>query len=165
MDMVAELERLEQLHAAGRLSDEEFRSAKAAVLHAASGETRAGPAAAPQGSPAPGAVVSTPWPVLLHVSLLAGLIVPLGGFIVPIVLWNMKKDGEPELAPHATVVFNWMILSVLYFALSWLLVPLLVGIPLLWMLGVLALVLPIVGAVKAANGEVWPYPGAIAFWR
>ena len=34
----------------------------------------------------------------------------------------------------------------------------LVGIPLLMALGLVGIIFPIIGAIKAGNGEVWPYP-------
>ena len=41
----------------------------------------------------------------------------------------------------------------------------LIGIPLLVALAVAAIVFPVVGGVKANNGEVWPYPCSIAFFK
>ena len=178
MDLVAELERLDQLHSSGRLSDAEYASAKAAVLRAAaapSPEAGAPPPgdgaprdarADPGGSDAnpPAAARSVPWAAWLHLSLLSGLLVPYAGFIVPILIWNMKREQFPELEPHATVVFNWIASMILYSLLFFLLAFLVIGVPLLWLLGLLSVIFPIVGAIKAGDGEVWPYPGSIRFW-
>ena len=38
-----------------------------------------------------------------------------------------------------------------------------IGIPILFVLGILAVVFPIIGAIKAYNGELWEYPMAIRF--
>jgi len=40
-----------------------------------------------------------------------------------------------------------------------------IGIPLFMALVAVGIVFPIVGAVKANNGEVWPYPCSIAFFK
>jgi len=40
----------------------------------------------------------------------------------------------------------------------------LVGFILIWVLGLLALIFPIIGAIKANDGEVWPYPLSIRFF-
>jgi uncharacterized Tic20 family protein len=41
----------------------------------------------------------------------------------------------------------------------------LIGFPLLFAVLILSIVFPIIGAVKAANGELWPYPLSIAFMK
>ena len=180
MDLVAELERLDQLHSCGRLSDSEYASAKAAVLRAASSpqggasgpgrdehaahEAPSAPGSPPPAGAAPVAARSTSWASWLHLSLLSGLLIPYAGFIVPIVIWNVKRDELPELGPHASVVFNWIASLILYSLVFFLLAFVLIGLPLLWLLGLLSLIFPIVGAIKAGNGEVWSYPGSIRFW-
>ena len=40
----------------------------------------------------------------------------------------------------------------------------LIGIPLLILLGVLCVVFPIIGAIKANDGIAWPYPGSYRFF-
>jgi hypothetical protein len=40
-----------------------------------------------------------------------------------------------------------------------------IGIPLSMALVAVGIVFPIVGAVKANNGEVWPYPCSIGFFK
>lgn len=98
------------------------------------------------------------WAMILHLSQFSGYLVPLAGFVVPIVIWQMKKDELPGLDAHGRVVANWMISMVIYVAVSTLLILVLIGIPMLWALGVLAVVFPIVGAIKAGDGKVWNYP-------
>ena len=104
------------------------------------------------------------WSTLLHLSLLAGLIIPLGGLIVPIVIYILKKDEIPGLEPHWHVVINWMISAIIYAAISFILMILVIGIFMLWALGLLCLVFPIIGAIKANDGEVWKYPLSIEFF-
>jgi len=100
----------------------------------------------------------------LHLSLLAGYLIPFAGWIAPIVIWQVKKAEMPELDVHGRIAANWMVSLVIYAALSMLLVVVLVGIPLLWALGIIAVVFPIIGAIKASQGEVWRYPGSMSFF-
>jgi uncharacterized Tic20 family protein len=58
---------------------------------------------------------------------------------------------------------NWIISSAIYLAVGLLLIPLFIGIPILYLLGIAAVALPIIAAIKANNGEVWKYPIAITF--
>jgi hypothetical protein len=103
------------------------------------------------------------WATLLHLSVLAGFVVPLAGLIVPVVIYVLKKDELPGLSPHFRVILNWILSLVIYGVISFILVFVLVGVVLLWALAVLALVFPIIGAIKANDGEVWTYPLSIPF--
>lgn len=98
------------------------------------------------------------WATLLHLSLLSGLIVPYGGLIVPVVIYVIKKDDIPSLQPHWNVVLNWMISVLIYSVVCFLLFLIVIGIFMFWALALLSLVFPIIGAIKANDGEVWPYP-------
>ena len=105
------------------------------------------------------------WAMFLHLSLLAGFIIPLAGLAVPIVIWQMKKAEIPEIDAHGKVVVNWLISSVIYFAAGVVLTFLVIGVPILLVLSVLAVVFPIIGGIKANNGEVWKYPLSINFLK
>jgi uncharacterized Tic20 family protein len=101
--------------------------------------------------------------LFLHLSLLAGFLVPLAGLIVPIVIWQMKKSDLPGLDAHGKMIANWMISWVLYAIASGLLVLVIVGIPLLLALALTGIVFPIIGAIKANDGVLWKYPLTITF--
>jgi uncharacterized Tic20 family protein len=105
------------------------------------------------------------WAMFLHLSLLAGYIVPGAGFVAPILIWQVKKADYPELDEHGKMVANWLISALIYGAISFLLVFVVVGVPMLIVLGILLVVFPIVGAVKANNGELWRYPLTITILK
>jgi|SRR5690554_70840 len=106
------------------------------------------------------------WAMILHLSLLSGLLVPMFGLIVPIIIFVLKKDSLPGLQPHGYVVFNWMISAVIYAIAGVVLILAFgLGILVLMALGLLSLVFPIIGGVKASEGEVWPYPLSIQFFK
>lgn len=101
--------------------------------------------------------------MFLHLSQLAGLIVPFAGIIVPIVLWQTQKEKIPALDAHGKMVANWMISAVIYALVSIPLMIVFVGFLTLLAVAVLHIVFPIIGAVKANNGELWDYPLTIKF--
>ena len=101
------------------------------------------------------------WAMILHLSVFAGYIVPLAGLIAPIVIWQVKKDEMPELDAHGMTVVNFIISMVIYMFVAILLTFVLIGIPLLVVLGIVSIVYPIIGGLKANNGELWSYPGII----
>lgn len=103
------------------------------------------------------------WAMWLHFSLLAGLLVPVAGLIVPIVIWQLKKDDFPMLDSHGKIAVNWLISSLIYATIFFILSFVVIGIPLLLILGVLSIVFPIVGGIKANEGKLWKYPLSINF--
>jgi len=104
------------------------------------------------------------WAMFLHLSQLLHFI-PLAGFIIPIVIWQVKKDELPWLDQHGKNVVNWMISEIIYFVASFFLMIVLVGIPLLVAMGICAIVFPIIGGIKASSGVVWKYPMVISFLK
>lgn len=101
------------------------------------------------------------WAMFLHLSQLAGFIVPLLGLIAPIVIWQIQKEKYPILDEHGKAVMNWIISELIYMVISFLLIFVVIGIPLLAIFGVLGVIFPIIGGIKANNGELWHYPMTI----
>jgi uncharacterized protein len=157
MSLADELEKLRQLHEAGTLTEEEFQQAKTRLL--GEGGTPAPPAA---GNPEREA---SQWAFFLHLSQYAHVLVPFGGIVLPIVLWQIKKDEYPDLDSHGKKVVNWAISMLIYLLVSIPLCFLLIGIPLVILLALASLVCPLIGAIKANQGEIWTYPGTITFLK
>jgi len=105
------------------------------------------------------------WAMLLHLSLFSGYIVPGAGFAVPVLIWQLKKAEYPELEPHGINVVNWLISCVIYIVVCVILTFVVIGVPLLFLLGILGIVFPIIGAIKANSGEVWKYPLTISILK
>jgi uncharacterized protein len=176
-----ELDKLKKLHDAGTITDEQYENAKAKLL--------AGEPAPSEGereerrprrrdgdeldeyddegerTPRRRRKKAREWAMLLHLSLLAGHVVPGGGIIAPIVIWQTQKEEMPELDQHGKNAVNWIISSIIYLLICVPLCFVIVGIPLLIVLGVLCVVFPIIAAVKANEGVVWRYPMTITFIR
>ena len=99
---------------------------------------------------------------LTHLSGLSGYIIPLGGVLVPIIIWIMKKDENPLIAAIARqAIFLNLIVWVLIgaTAILWLTILLIPAVILFWcLLGLAAVILPIVGAIKASSGIYYRYP-------
>ena len=103
--------------------------------------------------------------LFLHLSQLANVILFPIGIIVPIVIWQTQKDKIPALDAHGKMVANWMISSFIYAVVSLFLMLVIVGIFTLLAVAVMGIVFPIIGAVKANNGELWEYPLTIKFLK
>jgi len=93
------------------------------------------------------------WSMLSHLSALLGV-----GFVLPLVVYlAMRKESE-YVAANAREALNFHI-SLLIYALCCIpLVFILIGIPLLIVLGLGSLVLAIIATVKASDGQCYRYP-------
>jgi uncharacterized Tic20 family protein len=99
--------------------------------------------------------------VATHLSGLAGYIVPLGGVLVPILIWMVKSDSRviSSIAKQAlllNVVVFFACLVLILPALTVILLP--IVIPIWIALGLAAIALPIVGAIRASDGIYYTYP-------
>jgi len=167
MTVADELQKLQQLHQSGAIDDNEFALAKAKVLSASSQvqPSATDPFEASELRFAMQEQHTRVWAMFLHLSVLAGFVLPLAGLLVPILIWQLKKAELPGIDVHGKNALNWIISEVIYAVVSVILVFAIIGIPLLIGLGVVAVVFPIVAGIKANNGEVWKYPLAIPFLK
>ena len=99
----------------------------------------------------------------MHFSQFAGYIIPFLGMILPIVLWQSKKE-DPYIDAHGKIITNWIITQIVYLILAIVFSFLGVDILLLVILGLISIVFTIIGGVKALNGETWKYPISIVFF-
>jgi len=155
MNTSDEIKRLHELRQSGALTQDEFDKAKAQLLNTLP----------PVNSTADLEQQTRQWAMFIHLSSLMGLIVPLAGMIVPIILWQIKKTELPGIDVHGKIVANWIISSLIYAVICGVLIFVLIGIPLLFALCIVGIVFPIIGGIKASNGEVWNYPLSIQFFK
>ena len=156
MNTAEQLQKLQELRQTGALSDEEYAKAKADVLNAP-------PAAA--GTTHDEVEKQTKlWAMLLHLSQLAHFAAG-AGLIIPIVIWQIKKAELPGIDVHGKIVVNWLISAIIYLVVGVILTPVFVGFVIVFAVGIVAFVFPIIGGVKASSGEVWKYPLSIPFFK
>jgi len=99
----------------------------------------------------------------LHLSQRANVILFPVGIIIPIVLWQTQKEKMPALDAHGKTIANWMISSIIYAMASVVLMFVLIGFVTILAVGLMGIIFPIIGAMKANNGELWEYPLTIKF--
>lgn len=159
MNVADEIGRLNKLRAEGALTDEEFQKAKASLL--ANQQT----AGAQIKNAVDEMADENTWGMLLHLSQFCGYAIPLAGLVIPIVMWQWKKDASVTIDRHGRIVVNWMISELIYLIVFSILSAFLIGIPFLLALIIMAIAYPIIGAVKARNGKTWIYPLSIRFFK
>lgn len=82
----------------------------------------------------------------------------VGSFIAPLIIWLVFKGRGPFLEHHAKEALNFQITVMIAAIVSSLLILALVGFVLLPLVGLWALIMPIIAAVKANSGEWYRYP-------
>ena len=103
--------------------------------------------------------------MFLHLSQLANLLIPFSGVVIPIVIWQMKKDQTPAIDAHGKMIVNFMLSCLIYGVVSFVLAFFLIGFLGFLALFVIGIVFPIIGGIKANNGELWEYPLTIKFLK
>jgi len=161
MSMAEELERLEGLRQAGTLSDEEFETAKANLLNE---KPAAGDGLGLGETIDKFASDEKQWAMMIHLSQLLGFVVPVAGMAVPIVLWQIKKDTSRSIDQHGRVVANWVITELILGVICFIAVFFFVGILMVIALAAVGVAFPVIGGIKANNGELWPYPMSFPFF-
>ncbi|MEO7411799.1 MAG: DUF4870 domain-containing protein [Opitutaceae bacterium] len=100
------------------------------------------------------------WSMLCHLSAFIGV-----GFLLPLVVYLAMRRESEYVACNARAALNFH-LSVLVYAICCIpLIFVVLGIPLLFVLGIASLILGIIAAVKASDGECYHYPLCIPFVR
>jgi len=109
------------------------------------------------------------WAMLAHLSIFTGYLSFVGFFLGPIVIWLLKKEDFPGLDAHFKEAINFQISMFLYLVIAVVVVVLtlglglLVAIPVFFIVGILDVVFPIIGAIKANDGQLFRYPLSLRF--
>ena len=97
--------------------------------------------------------------MLTHLSQLLDLLTGIGGFIVPLVIWLTQKDKILGMDAHGKMILNFQISLFIYSVVA---IPLILlfglGIFILIGIAIIAIVFPILNAIKVNNGEIPSYP-------
>jgi len=91
-------------------------------------------------------------------ALLSHVLTLVAPILAPLIIYLIKKDESRFVAYHARESLNFQI-TVCVIAI--ILVITLIGILLLWFVGIISLVLVIVATVRASEGKLYKYPFSI----
>lgn len=99
------------------------------------------------------------WAMFCHLAALAGFIIPFGNILGPLIIWVVKKEQMPLVDRHGKEALNFQITVTLAMIVSILLMFVLIGFVLVFVVGIGALVLTIIAALKVSGGELdYRYP-------
>ena len=99
---------------------------------------------------------------LAHWSFLIAFVVPFANLIIPLVLYNTTGKEDVFVKANAKEALNFLLFVIIMGIVFALLVFVIIGIPLLLLLGLFTLVMPIIAAIQtmsASKGDaVYKYP-------
>jgi uncharacterized Tic20 family protein len=85
-------------------------------------------------------------------------IVPGIGIFGPLVIWLIKKDESSFVEANAKESLNFQLTMLIAYAVSWILVIVLIGALLFFVIWVVNIVLVIVASVKTSENKIYRYP-------
>jgi uncharacterized protein len=104
------------------------------------------------------------WGMLAHLSAFIGLVIPLLGSVLgPLAVWIARRDTSAFVAAHAREALNFNITVLLAAIACMLLMLVFVGFLLGTALFVAWLVMTLIAAIKASEGESYRYPISLRF--
>ena len=158
------LDKIANLRDRGILSEEEFQREKLKILQG--DENSFSRFFQPPGEQLLFGLKEDKYCMLIHLSQFLFFIPPLSpfGIAVPVFLWFFDKEKSEWIDLHGRVLFNWWISLLIYFVVCVGLLYVFIGAPLMLGLLALAIIFPIVVAVKASEGILWTYPLSFDFF-
>lgn len=146
------IEKLNELREKGAITEEEYQKAKAEALEKKSVQ-----------SLDLNNMDSKSYSMIMHFTQFCCFIVPVLGWVVPLVMWLTKRD-DPYIDQQGRVIANWVISAFIYSIICVILMIIVIGFFLLLALVVCSVIFTILGGINAKDGIVRNYPLAIRFF-
>jgi uncharacterized Tic20 family protein len=105
------------------------------------------------------------WAMFAHIGTFSSMFVPLGNFIAPIVVWQMKKHDSNFVVEQAKESLNFQITLMIYFLISLPLCLIVIGFFLIFALVIFGLIMVIIAAIKSNEGEDFQYPMTLRLFK
>jgi len=98
------------------------------------------------------------WGMYCHLAAFAGLIIPFGNVVGPLIIWMIKKDEYPHVDTEGKESLNFQITVSIAAMVAGALSVVLIGIPLLIAIAVFAIVFVIKAIMETNEGRSYRYP-------
>jgi uncharacterized Tic20 family protein len=103
------------------------------------------------------------WGMLCHLTAFAGLIIPLGWILGPLIVWLIKKDEMPFVDDQGKESLNFQLTMFIAFIISAILIFVVIGFLLIGVLYIYEIIVLIIASIKANEGMRYRYPYTIKF--
>jgi len=94
------------------------------------------------------------------IALLSHVLTVVASFLAPLIIYVVKKDESAFVAAHAKESLNFQITVAIVIIVLCITI---VGILLVWFVGVASLILVIMATIRASEGKLYKYPVNIRF--
>lgn len=107
------------------------------------------------------------WGMLCHLAALSAFFSGIGFVLGPLIVWLIKRDEMPFVNDQGKEALNFNITVFIVIAMLWLFalvtlgIGLLIVVPLWIVIGLVWLIVTVVAAIKANEGEYYRYPFAL----
>ncbi len=91
-------------------------------------------------------------------AILSHVLTFVAGFVAPLIIYLIKKDESAFIREHARESLNFQITVFIIIIAC---VITVIGILLLWLVGIAALIFVIMATIKASEGKLYRYPFSI----
>jgi uncharacterized Tic20 family protein len=91
--------------------------------------------------------------LIMHVLSLVGF-----SLIGPLIVWLIKKDESAFIDKQGRELLNFQISLLIYVLICIPLCFILIGIPMLFAVGIASLILTIIGLIRATEGKIYRFP-------
>ncbi len=98
------------------------------------------------------------WGMFVHLAAFAGYVSLVGWVLGPLIVWLIKKDQHRFVDDQGKEALNFQVNMLVYMGVAFVLSFLVIGIPLLFLLGIANIVLTVVATVQASKGRYYRYP-------
>ena len=88
-------------------------------------------------------------------ALLSHILTFVAPLLAPLIIWLIKKDESAFVASHAKESLNFQITMILVVIILCITI---IGILLLWVVGILSLIWVIIATIRASEGKLYKYP-------
>lgn len=98
------------------------------------------------------------WGMYCHLAGFAGLLIPFGNVLGPLLIWILKKEEYPFVEVEGKEALNFQITVSIAGIIAGLLSVVLIGIPLLIAIVILAIIFMIKAVMETNEGRPYRYP-------
>ena len=98
------------------------------------------------------------WGMYCHLAGFAGLLIPFGNVLGPLLIWILKKEEYPFVEVEGKEALNFQITVSIAGIIAGLLSVVLIGIPLLIAIVILAIIFMIKALMETNEGRPYRYP-------
>ena len=105
------------------------------------------------------------WAMLAHIGTFSSMFIPLGNFIAPIVVWQIKKHDSEFVVEQAKESLNFQISLMIYAIISIFLCFLIIGFFLIFALVIFGLIMVIIASIRTNDGHEFQYPMTLRLFK